>query len=49
MIPDNIDGASKYERFTNTRVSFRLRNKHTLFCQVFALHNTLQQGRKIEK
>ena len=42
MIPDNIDGTSKHMRFMNCRVSFRLRNKHTLFCPVFALHNTLQ-------
>ena len=49
MIPDNIDGTSKYERFINFRMSFRLRNKHTLFCPEIALQNTLQQARKIEK
>ena len=48
-IPDKMDGTSKLERFTKSRVSFRLRNKHTLFCPVFALNNSLQQGRKIEK
>ena len=49
MIPDSLDGTSKYERFVNADISMKIKTHHTIFCPVFALNNSLQAGNKISK
>ena len=49
MIPDKLDGTSKFERFVQSSVSMKLKSNHTLFCPVYALNNRLQQGGKLPK
>ena len=44
MIPDNIDGSSKLERFAQINISNRMKNFHTFGCPVYALHNDLQNN-----
>jgi len=47
MIPDNVDGTSKFERFVRSDVSMQLKTHYTLFCPIYALNNSLQAGNKI--
>ena len=49
LIPDNINGSSKFERFVSADISMKIKTHHTLFCPVYALHNILQAGNKISK
>ena len=48
-IPDQPDPTSKFERFIESSMSCRMRNKHTLFCPVYALQNQLEQKKKLNK
>jgi len=47
--PDNVDGTSRLERFTNSQVSTHLKVFHTWGCPIFALNNALQAGSSIPK
>ena len=44
MVPDNIDGSCKLERFANVPISPRMKNFHTFGCPVYALKSDLQNN-----
>eukprot|EP00978_Attheya_sp_CCMP212_P037948 scaffold183254_cov63-Attheya_sp.AAC.2 len=49
IIPDNEDGSSKIERFTNVAVAPNLKYRHALFAPTFVLHSRLANNQHYPK
>ena len=47
MVPDELDGSSKLERFVSIKVSPSIKNFHTFGCPVYVLHEELESGEGI--